>query len=132
VDVDVAYFSVQRQESELASHLSAVLHRGASPAPSGLDGTDGPLPNVVTLREGGTERVGLFWYEIDGEIVTSPYEAKMRTLWNTAVKRRSNGVIVVLLSRLENPARRAEQLAATMDLAARVRAELRPLVSGSS
>jgi EpsI family protein len=126
VDVHIGYFRVQHQGKEIASHLSAPLHRAGSAAQSagGMPGA----PNAILLKDGGREHVGFFWYQIDGDVVRSPYAAKARTLWNVIAHGRSNGAMVVILAPVEGPEERQAQLDATRDLAARVHRALQPLV----
>jgi EpsI family protein len=128
VDVEIAYFSVQRQDKELASHLSAPLHRALATTAPPRDANAYGGPNIVRLQGADGERLGIFWYEIDGQIVTSAYMAKARTMWNAFAHGRSNGAMVVLISPVEDPAMRDAQIEATGDLAARVHRALQPLV----
>jgi EpsI family protein len=126
VDVSVGYFGLQKQGKELASHLSAPLHRAAG---SRSDDTDARmLP--IRLKASSGDRVGYFWYEIDGDVLTNPYLVKGRTFWNAVVRGRTNGTIVVLLGPLAESSERSAQATAVRDLAVQLEKALRPILSG--
>lgn len=129
VDVSVAYFASQSQGRELTSHHGATLHRAvrgeASPfAPAARGG------NIVQLDGRPGPRSGMFWYELDGEAMTSAYAVKAQTVWNAAVRQRTNGGVVVLLTPPARTAPTESDLAAVRDLAGRVHEALAPILWG--
>ena len=95
VDVAVAYFATQRQGRELAGQEAGPLHLAATGDDIRL--ADGSRINAIRLTTPAGVRPGLFWYEVDGQPLTSPRAVKVRTTWNTLRHRRSNGTMVVLL-----------------------------------
>lgn len=95
VDVAVAYFATQQQGRELAGQEAGRLHLAITGDDVRL--ADGSRINAVRLKTPDGPRPGLFWYEIDGQPLTSPRDVKVRTTWNTLRHRRSNGTMVVLL-----------------------------------
>jgi len=114
VDLSVEYFASQRQGKELVSHRGDVLHRAATPVRLSLSGGGTADVNATAFRSDGRDLLGIFWYEIDGRIVSGKYRAKWLTLWSgrivsgkyrakwltlwsAIVHRRSNGAVVVLL-----------------------------------
>ncbi len=109
VEVSVGYFASQRQGKKVVSHLADVLHRAASSirAPFGPDSTEDV--NLIRLRTRGRDQIGVFWYEINGRVVSGKYRAKWLTLWDSVVHRRSNGMVVVLLA--EKDKRQSEEQA---------------------
>jgi EpsI family protein len=128
VDVAVAYFASQSQGRELTSHYGASLHRGvqgeASPfTPSARGGG-----NIVQLNGKPGSRAGMFWYELDGEAMTSAYAVKAQTVWNAAFRQRTNGGVVVLLTPPAATPRSDAELAAIRDLAGRVHEALAPIL----
>ena len=95
VDVTVAYFAAQRQGRELAGQEAGRLHLAITADDVRL--SDGSRINAISLKAPAGSRAGLFWYEIDGQPLTSLRAVKVHTTWNTLLHRRSNGTMVVLL-----------------------------------
>jgi EpsI family protein len=95
VDVAVAYFATQQQGRELAGQEAGRLHLAITADDVRLG--DGSRINAIRLTTPAGPRAGVFWYEIDGQPLTSPRSVKVRTTWNTLLHRRSNGTMVVLL-----------------------------------
>jgi EpsI family protein len=95
VDVAVAYFATQAQGRELAGQEAGRLHLAITADDVRL--ADGSRINAIRLKTLDGPRPGVFWYEIDGQPLTSPRDVKVRTTWNTLRHRRSNGTMVVLL-----------------------------------
>ena len=97
VDVAIGYFAVQRQGREAASHLTAPLHR-AMVGVQDLGATgDSVRVGRVRLPVAGGHRDGVFWYDVSGQVVTSPAAAKLATARSVLTTRRAPGMIVVLL-----------------------------------
>lgn len=121
VDAAIAWYGLQEQGKELVSHLMDGLRRRSSITSVPLASGESMEVNLVRGRLGTRERVGLFWYEIDGRPVASSAAAKWWTLWGVLTKRRNDGFIVVLLAD-----RRSEvgQIEGLKDLAARLHAAL--------
>ena len=96
VEVYVGYFFAQRQNKEVANYRSVDLHRRASSRSLKLPGGQSLQANLVNGSSRQPEPI-LFWYEIDGEVETSQYGAKVRTLWNALRRARTNGAVVALM-----------------------------------
>jgi hypothetical protein len=80
-DVLLGYYSRQQQARELAGYgMTMFLRRERV----GLDSSS--VPAVYST----------YWYVVDGRVMTSPYEVKLRTAWNALFRRRTNGGIVVI------------------------------------
>jgi EpsI family protein len=95
LDIFVAYFGTQRQDRELASYLSADLHRRAALVEVPLvDG--GSLPANFVAAAAGGQPSALFWYELGERVETRPYATKLRTLWRALSSGRSDGAVVVI------------------------------------
>jgi EpsI family protein len=125
VDVSIAYFASQTQGRELTGNYSAPLHRAVQGDAAAIG--DDQHGNVVELRAKPGSRTGVFWYEVDGQAMTSAYAVKARTLWNAAVRRRTNGGVVVLLTPPAESRPSEGQLAAMRDLAGRIHEALAPI-----
>ncbi len=103
LDVSVGYYRRQSQGRELAGHEASGLWRSAGGTlPIGT--ADGA---VFTLRgdAGAPGRAGVFWYDVDHDLLRNPYAVKVRTLLNAVVHGRSNGTIVVVLSTSDDAGR---------------------------
>ena len=85
-DVLLGYFSRQQQARELAGYNMTVFLRRERVSP--------------TSAANGTA-YSTFWYVVDGRVVTSPYEVKLRMAWNALFRRRTNGGIVVVRERAQ-------------------------------
>lgn len=95
VDIFVAYFGTQRQDRELASYLSADLHRRALPVDVALADGRSLRVNHVAAAPGG-QPAALFWYELGERVETRPYATKLRTLWRALSSGRTDGAVVVI------------------------------------
>jgi EpsI family protein len=93
VDVFVGYFEKQQQARELVTPKAVALRRLARDPGNGEGGF---AVNVARETEGGANRVTVFWFELEGAVVTSPDAVRLRTLWSTLGRRRSNGAVVSL------------------------------------
>ena len=65
-----------------------------------------------------------------GVTITSAYAVKARTVWNAAVRQRTNGGVVVILTPAGAPLAEAE-LASVRDLAGLIHDSLGPILWGS-
>jgi EpsI family protein len=119
VDLYVGYYPTQRQERELVSFRTTDLHRDASRVEVAGHGVAFPVNSVARASGAGTV-VTLFWYDLDGEVATTPASAKLRTLWNVLRRGHSNGAVVMLSGAAPNG--RADD--ALIELAALTRAAL--------
>jgi len=93
--VYIGYQRVQTQGKELVGEATATLHHKSRPVRLSL-----PDKSVeVNYLEASVPQSGrrlLFWYNINGRIVANQYEAKAYTVWDTLVRGRSNGAVVLL------------------------------------
>jgi len=121
VDTAIAWYGLQEQGRELVSHLTDGLRRRSSITTVPLATGKSMQVNLVRGRLGARERIGLFWYEIEGRPVASAAAAKWWTLWGVLTKRRNDGFIVVLLA---DPRDEVAQIEGLKDLAARLHTEL--------
>jgi EpsI family protein len=92
----IAYFAVQRQAREVVSYRSDALLAGSTRPTVSLPGAVRLALNEAVLVEAGQRRLVRFWYDVDGRMVADPYRAKLLTLIDALVRRRSNGALVVL------------------------------------
>jgi EpsI family protein len=95
IRVYVGYYRRQEQGKELADDAGHALHSAASDLSLPLPTETIELKEVVH-RKSGKQRGLLFWYDINGRIVSDLYLAKGYTLWNGFVRRRTNGAVVMI------------------------------------
>lgn len=94
VDLYIGYFGMQRQDKEIANFRAADWHQRASRV--SVTGSGGHTFDANFVHGADGQPDALFWYEVDAAIETSQYGAKLRTLWNTLWRGRSNGAVVML------------------------------------
>ena len=92
----VGYYGSQRQDREVVSYRHDWLHNNAqvvrvSSNPYGFL----EVKKTRYYRHKKT-RFAYFWYDIDGKVMTDRYGAKLKTLINAFLKRRTNGALVVV------------------------------------
>ena len=119
----IGYFESQEQGKELISYETKDLHLNASKmkvnlnshSPIEINKLVVPLrathrnsetfialssPQVGEGQGGGT--LLLFWYDLNGRIVSNRYLAKFYTAWDALIHHRSNGAVVMLVSEFQN------------------------------
>jgi EpsI family protein len=104
VDVYIGYLESQTQGKELINYRTAEMHRGAVPVELQAPGV-GPRPvvNAVVRTHHGRTYAGLFWYDLNGRVVTDRYWAKAYTMWDALVVRRTNGAMVWMTTEFAGP-----------------------------
>ena len=99
VTLYIGFYSSQRQGKELISYKTQdLLDSRASELKVSLE-----QPNTVTLRRvvhGGTNRKRqiLYWYDLDGRVVTDRYLAKGYTVWDAFIKGTTSAAIVMVMT----------------------------------
>lgn len=122
VEVAIAWYGVQKQGRELVNHRLNILSRGSSKTSLPLGPRESADVNLVRTRLGDRDRIGLFWYQIDGRPIARGETAKLLTFWSVLRRGRNDGLIVVLLS--DRTGSEVRQLEGLKDLAARLRTAL--------
>lgn len=95
--VYVSYYEEQAQGHEMVNYLNSwTLHKGERVA--GVETMDGNSENanIVLLRDGNDRILTMFWYQMDGRIITSRIAVKLWTVWKALTERRTNGAVVIL------------------------------------
>lgn len=91
----VGYYQHQEQDKELTGDASVALAAVASNLT--LKTESGPVEISEIVREkAGTRRGVLFWYDVNGRIVTDVYRLKSYTTWDAVTRRRTNGAVVMI------------------------------------
>jgi EpsI family protein len=95
VALSIRYFPMQTSEQKIVGYLTDGLHEEAKTIP--IPTARGQVEvNAVLLKKNGAGADSFFWYDINGKIMTNRYKAKMESFLGTALKRKTNGAIVVI------------------------------------
>jgi EpsI family protein len=93
--VYVGYYRRQEEGRELAGDAGQVLATASTPVSFGI-GSETVTAREVVRAADGVERGILYWYDINGRIVSDTYRAKVHTLWNGLTRRRTNGAVIMI------------------------------------
>lgn len=94
----IAYFEKQQQDKELFNYLTKKLHHNAEKI-NIATGRDKVIPinkKIIKDKKNGSKHLILFWYDLDGKIVTDLRQVLTTTLFNAVTKRHTNGSIVMI------------------------------------
>jgi EpsI family protein len=95
VQLYIGYYGSQENDKELTGDVSRLLHKVASTV-AVIQGTEAiALKEVVQQRDEGPRGV-VFWYVVNGRVVSNIYVAKLHTLWDAMTKWRTKGVVVMV------------------------------------
>ena len=100
----VGYYESQRQGKELISYKSQGLSNDGSTVMIDLEDLDSVKINQIFQQNGRKNAVVLFWYDLNGRIVSNPYLAKFYTTWDGMIRGQTNGSIVMVTAEFDNPA----------------------------
>jgi EpsI family protein len=95
VQLYIGYYYRQHQGKELAGETSAALAAAASQFLLKTDSGTLEL-NEIVREKAGTRHGLIFWYDINGRIVSNMYQAKRYTIWDAVTRRRTNGAVVMI------------------------------------
>lgn len=99
----IGYFESQGQGRELINYISRRFHSDAVKIDIPLGREDSVQVNKTMLREGHTPHLALFWYDLNGGIITDPYKAKLTSTLDALLRGRTNGAIVMVSAALDQP-----------------------------
>jgi EpsI family protein len=105
VHVYVGYFTRQQQGKELVDYRTTDLQRGASRVRIPLGSAEFEA-NETVVRTGNRTQYLVYWYDVNGRVTASPYQAMVWTIWDSIVSNRSNGAVIMLASDLASPTER--------------------------
>lgn len=95
VHLYVGYYRTQHQGKELIGASAAKLHAEATVIDIPL--ASGDRARVAELRpQVNSSRHVLFWYDLDGHVTADPTDARLMTIRQVILHRRSNAAIVVV------------------------------------
>jgi EpsI family protein len=113
----VGYYRRQQEGRELAGDAGQVLATASTPVVLTV-GSDTVRAREVVRATDGVQRGVLYWFDIDGRVVSDRYLAKAYTLWNGLTRQRTNGAVVMISweSTTTAPDARAEAIAFAREL----------------
>lgn len=95
VQLYIGYYARQEQGRELTGEAAHALQGVA--ADVRLNTESGPLSvKEVVQEKDGVRRGVLYWYDINGRVVSDLFLAKRLTIWDGLTRRRTNGAVVML------------------------------------
>jgi EpsI family protein len=113
----VGYYRRQEEGRELVGDAGRVLAAASTPLSLTI-GSDTVTAREVVRAVDGVQRGILYWYDINGRIVSDPYRAKAYAIWDGLTRQRTNGAIVMITwdGPAANPAGRAQAMSFARDL----------------
>lgn len=90
------YFESQAQGKELISAETGWVHEGAAKMVFALGDKGQVEVNRRILRKGERSKVAVFWYDLNGRVVASPWQVKLYTAFDAVAHGRTNGALVWL------------------------------------
>ena len=94
----VAYLASQQHGKKIVDYRTAQLHEGAEIAEIALRPGHTVAVNRGHLHGPSGDRPILFWYDIDGRVITNRYLARLETMRSALVHGRTNGALVLIAS----------------------------------
>jgi EpsI family protein len=129
VTLYVGYLAAQRQDRELVGEATARLHERAQAGAIDAGADRGLRVNRSSwLGPGKQPRLGYFWYDLNGRVLTGRYQVKARGVLEALVHRRSNCALVVVSVDPPAAGETSDGLAGARDLIGRLRPELARLL----
>jgi EpsI family protein len=98
VKLQISYFESQRQNKILTYYKLQMLHDKKEELTIPNDTRQAVLVNKSELRNGSQDTLFLSWFNLNGQIITNRYAAKLKTAFNGLVQKRTNGAVVVVSS----------------------------------
>jgi EpsI family protein len=97
IQLYVGYFAAQKQGRKLIGFGGAELPASATRLSlAALPGKNVDVAEEDVVGPGGGRRYVIAWYDLNGRITANAYFAKLLTVWNSVVYRRSNGAVVAM------------------------------------
>jgi EpsI family protein len=95
VQLYIGYYHRQEVAKELTGDAATALGAAASSLTLTAESQAFEL-NEIVRANAATRRGVLFWYDINGRIVSDIYRLKGYTIWDAVTRRRTNGAVVMV------------------------------------
>jgi len=117
LNIYIGYFQSQEQGKEFINYKANKLHRFVTRVKIDLDShtsiyVNKALPSFTSQEELDEEEsrykrndernLFLFWYDLNGRVITDPYMAKVYSTWDALIHGKTNGAIIVITSGFQN------------------------------
>jgi len=95
----IGYFDDQNQGKKLVSYKTEELFLDTTKTEVRLGGNhEIEVNKKVIMHNRQQGNLMLFWYEINGRIVSNKFMAKFYTAWDAITRKRTNGAVIMLMS----------------------------------
>jgi EpsI family protein len=91
----IGYYRRQNEGKEIAGDASHALQLAATDLSVALSTETVQLKEIVR-KEGRRERGLLYWYDVNGRVISNRYLAKGYTIWDAFTRARTNGAVVMI------------------------------------
>jgi EpsI family protein len=91
----VGYYRRQEEGRELTGDAGRVLAAASTPVRLTV-GSETMTVGEIVREADGVQRGILYWYDINGRVVSSAFLAKAYTIWDGFTRRRTNGAVVMI------------------------------------
>jgi EpsI family protein len=93
----IGYHRSQKEGKELAGETSHLLNAASTPTPIRLRRGSETVELAEIVRDGRSGRRGvLYWYDVNGRVVSNIYRVKKYMAFDALTRRRSNGAVVMI------------------------------------
>jgi len=116
----IGYYELQEQGKEIVNYRTAWLHDGASLVKITAGADEVIEVNRLIKQEGNINRLILFWYDLNGRVVTGRYTAKAYTTLDSLIRGRTNGAMMILSSDFGEMEELPKELTVTEDFAGKI------------
>lgn len=95
--VYISYYDQQAQDHEMVNYRNSwKLHRGERVYGVVTAAGSAHEVNIALLKEDNSRRFAMFWYQMDGRIISNRIKVKLWTMWKALASGRTNGAVVVI------------------------------------
>lgn len=98
----VAYLESQRQEKEVVNDKMARFHKDAQKIKIDAGPSGTVLVNQTAVEINSKPYGVIFWYDLNGRVISDRVEAKLWTIWDAATSGKTNGALVMIQYDIEN------------------------------
>jgi EpsI family protein len=105
INLYIGYFQSQRQDKKLVSYSSKELHENAIEVIVPISSQLSLYANKTILKKRGADYLVLFWYDINGRIVSNQFWAQFLIIYDALIHGHSNGAIIMLFGPPEQSSR---------------------------
>ncbi|MBI5588789.1 MAG: exosortase W [Deltaproteobacteria bacterium] len=116
----VGYYATQMQDKEMIHDSMRKLYEDAGNIKLPTASMGQVSVNETTVKAAGGGTMALYWYDINGRILSSNYTAKLYTAAGGLFKRRTNGAVVITSTIPANPADSEAALNDELDFAGKL------------